>query len=157
MIGNAGKTGDWLRSTAMAWDSDACLQWPFARNANGRGVTWRDCGSVDAHVVVCEAEHGPRPTPLHDAAHTCGQGHQGCVNRKHLRWDTKRNNMADKKRHGTHREGEAVKHKVKLTKEQAAYVLASKERGIDLAARFGVSQTAICSIRKGRNWKSACA
>ena len=41
----------------------------------------------------------------------------------------------------------------KLTRAQADEIRESTERGVDLAARFGVSQQYVCNIRKGRLYK----
>jgi hypothetical protein len=51
--------------------------------------------------VMCKLAHGPAPTPKHHAAHSCGKGHEACINPKHLRWATPRENAADAKLHGT--------------------------------------------------------
>ncbi len=61
-----------------------CVIWPFAVNSgypifNDRGKTRY------ARVVVCEAVHGPRPSPNHVARSSCDLPR--CINRDHLRWD----------------------------------------------------------------------
>jgi len=62
-----------------------CVIWPFATNKgypifNERGTTRY------ARVVVCEAVHGPRPSPNHVARSSCDLPR--CINRDHLRWDS---------------------------------------------------------------------
>jgi len=148
-------TWEWLHNIAVVYDGDECLLWPFGRNSAGRGATWEpNKGWRAAHVVVCEVYNGPRPTPDHEAAHSCGRGHDGCVTPKHLRWDTHAGNLADKAKHGTLYQG-AAHHKAKLSKADAQYIIDSELAGVDLALYFNVSPTAISYIRRGRNWKSA--
>jgi hypothetical protein len=105
------------------------------------------------HHLACEAEHGPRPSPQHEVAHSCGRGHEGCVNRKHLRWATRSENQMDRVKHGTHNRGE--RHGMsRLTEHQAREAL--RLRGLisqeAIAERFGVSRGAICRIHQGRGW-----
>lgn len=50
---------------------------------------------------MCQKAHGDPPSPKHDAAHSCGRGHEGCVNPNHLSWKTKKQNQADRITHGT--------------------------------------------------------
>ena len=51
------------------------------------------------HRLVCEAFHGPRPSPLHEVAHTDGDRHNNAAS--NLRWSTHAQNEADKLAHGT--------------------------------------------------------
>jgi len=148
-------TWEWLHTVAINYTGDDCLLWPFGRNSAGRGATAKPgVGWYAAHVAVCEATKSPRPSPYHEAAHSCGRGHDGCVAPKHLRWATAKENQADRRKHGTHREGTAIRHKAKLTEAEARYIATSPNAGVDLADRFGVSPSAISHIRRGRNWKS---
>lgn len=87
-------------------NEDECLIWPFQRNPSGYASVKVKGKQSGACPVMCEMAHGPKPSPLHEAAHSCGKGHEGCINPKHLRWATKKENAADKKLHGTHIMGE---------------------------------------------------
>jgi hypothetical protein len=104
--------------------------------------------------VVCETVHGPAPTAKHEAAHSCGNGHLGCVSPHHLSWKTPIENAADKLNHGTNPNGEN-NGQSKLTAEnvssirQLAGILAQRK----IAERFGVSQSAVSLIVSGRNWR----
>jgi hypothetical protein len=64
-------------------------------------ANWRPRTVRRAHRVMCEIAHGPKPAPGFVAAHTCGKGREGCVNPRHLRWASQKENMADKLLHGT--------------------------------------------------------
>lgn len=72
-----------------------------------------------------------------------------------LRWDTYAGNEADKKRHGTHASG--ARSLAVLNENQAKTIksrIRAGHRGVDLAKEFGVSQSTITAIKKGRAWAS---
>jgi hypothetical protein len=73
------------------------------------------------------------------------------MNGRHLRWATVAENQADRVAHGTDNRGERCA-ATKLAAAQVIEILRSDERGIDLAARFGVSPQNITTIRKRRTW-----
>lgn len=95
-----GEAQDFLRY-ASTYSGDECLIWPYGKNSNGYGrVNYR--GKIKgAHEVVTTLSRGPKPTPRHESCHSCGNGHLGCVNQKHLRWGTRKENMQDAIGHGT--------------------------------------------------------
>jgi hypothetical protein len=147
-----GEPLEWLEKIALRHVSDECLIWPFART-EGYGRVWVDGRSTHAHRVVCERTHGPAPKGKSDAAHSCGNGHLGCVSPRHLTWKDRSGNHADKVQHGTDDRGE--KHyAAKLT---AADVLSVRNEikstpVRDLAERYGVSEWSIKDAATGRNW-----
>lgn len=85
-------------------DKAVCLHWPY-NTSGGYGQLRMNGGPKWVHRLVCEATHGPAPTPKHEAAHSCGNGHLGCVNPHHISWKTRAENFADKLTHGTHNQG----------------------------------------------------
>src|SRR5690348_175562 len=99
---NKGKSVplDWLRANASN-EKDQCLIWPFSRNWNGYGHLNRDDKIVYAHRVMCEIVNGPAPGKKHVAAHSCNNGHLGCVSPKHLSWKTPSQNLLDRRKAGT--------------------------------------------------------
>lgn len=130
----------------------------------GRHTT--KCTTV--HILVCEAFHGPRPTPKHQVAHADGTRDNNAET--NLRWATLAENIADKVRHGTLRFGE--RHPIaKLTENQVieirqrykagreAALAAGKKKAPNglvpaLAAEFGMSCGGLRSILpSGRYWK----
>ena len=101
-----GERRAWLEAH-VSHDADGCLIWPYSRFHTGYGQYTLPSGAKGtASRVMCELAHGAPPTPEHEAAHSCGKGHEGCVNPMHLRWATQADNAADKVRHGTDARGE---------------------------------------------------
>lgn len=140
----------------METDTNECIFWPFARSPDGYAVMTRDFVSPRAHRQICWKKHGPPPTSKHHAAHSCGKGHLGCVNWKHVRWATPQENIDDKLIHGTQPMGEAV-HLAILTAVEVAEIkkrLLAGETQVSIAADYGVTDAAIGSINLGKNWKS---
>lgn len=156
---SGGSTGHgepmrWLLEHVV-YKGDECLIWPYMRNNDGYGLI-RDSGKNKhfmAHRVMCELASGkPNDTKLL-TAHNCGNGHLGCVNPNHLRWDTPKGNMADKIIHGRNNRG--MKHpKCQLTEDQVREIRISHptENISQLARRFGVTRTSIRYILIRRNW-----
>jgi hypothetical protein len=66
----------------MVIDTDWCLLWPLSH-------------SDIICERVCVAANGEKPTFSHEVAHSCNNGK--CINRHHLRWATRAENMADRK------------------------------------------------------------
>lgn len=87
---------------AAASTVSACITFPYFRNIYGYGHLNLDSGRyIGAHVYACELSKGPRPSPAHEARHSCGNGHEGCVNGSHLDWGTRKENVRDAIEHGT--------------------------------------------------------
>ncbi|NNU70441.1 hypothetical protein G9X67_34890 [Rhizobium sp. WYCCWR 11152] len=143
----------WIHEVALHHVGDECLIWPFGKGGRGYGNLWIDGKMVNAHRYLCQIAHGEPPTPDHEAAHSCGKGHEGCISQEHLSWKTHSENMADKLIHGTHRRGERNAG-AKLTEADVLEIRAMK--GVETlrktAERFGVSQEAISAIHRGKKW-----
>lgn len=157
-LGGGTSHGEPLRfihEVAIRHAGAECLTWPFGKNADGYGKIHINGKLVGTHRYVCELVHGAPPTPSHEAAHSCGKGHEACIAPEHLSWKTPAENEADKLEHGTHNRRE--RHGLaKLTESQAREILAmkGKETKRDLAERFGVSYHAVYDIHNGRRWAS---
>ena len=137
----------------LSYEGDECLIWPYTRIPNGYGQLRKDGRMMIVSRVLCEDANGPPPSPEYQAAHSCGNGRKGCVNKRHLSWKTALDNTHDKVCHGTQLRGSQV-YQAKLSEEQAREILSLKgvERGAAMARRFGVSETAVYSILNGRSW-----
>jgi hypothetical protein len=111
--------------------------------------------TAKASRVMCILAHGPAPSPLHVAAHSCGKGTDGCVNPKHLRWATEKENYEDAVAHGVAARGE--RHGSAILTEKA--VAEIREKGVknksELAQKFGVSVWTIYNVCSGKRWKDS--
>lgn len=132
---------------------DECVTFPFSRNDEGYGCMSYDRKRYKAHRLMCELRHGPAPTAEHTAAHSCGKGHEGCVNPNHLDWKTQSENVADRKTHGT-QVSSRWGYKGRLTEQQVQYV--RDMRGLKshraLARELGVSNSCVTGLLTGKTW-----
>ena len=138
----------------FGWSAPGCLFWPFSKNSHGYGHLYLNGVIRGAHRVVCEKTHGPPPSRGHHAAHSCGNGHLGCVNPRHLRWATPAENSAEMIKHGRSMRGERCASST-LTEDQTVkiYHLAiSGEFQHIIAEEFGISQSAVSRIKLGKRW-----
>lgn len=149
------KSGDPLRflnESVLTYAGDECLPWPFGTK-NGYGQIEMDGKHCVVSRVVCEMVHGPAPTPKHDAAHSCGKGHEGCCSPNHLSWKTRSANNLEKREHGTMPRGE-THHWAKLTEGDVALIrgIGRTRTQLHIANLFGVTRSAISAILTGRTW-----
>ena len=150
---DVGKQTPWLLAH-VDHEGDECLKWPFAFHRDGRGqITWEGT-TRQTHRVMCELRHGAPPTPKHEAAHSCGKGHEGCVNPNHLRWATRKENVADMVVHGTQIRGEKSRHAI-LTEQQVRDIREIAEvLPIPLiAAEFGLKPAHVHKVVARTIWR----
>lgn len=153
LLGKPTPANDYFHDVVLPYDGDDCLIWPFNRRADGYAMLWHEGKSVRAPRMICEELLGEPPTSKHEAAHSCGKGHLGCVNPKHLRWATPAENDHDKIDHGTRLRGSRSP-VAKLTEDEVLEIrrLIGQLSFAKIGAIFGVSRGAISSIRYGRSW-----
>lgn len=147
--------------TLMAWledhishQGDECLEWPFYSKANGYGLARIDGKSMNASRAMCILTHGNPEFEYFEAAHSCGNGHLGCVNPRHLSWKTPIANNADKVLHGTQQFGEKVK-MAKLKECHIPEIVRLLKLGVPrvrIAPIFGVSRATIDDIANRKTW-----
>lgn len=151
-----GEAAQWLLNH-VAHQGDDCLPWPFSRDSGvGRGRVGYKGKHPWAHRLMCEFAHGPAPTSKHQAAHSCGKGHEGCVNPRHLSWKTVSENLLDRRAHGTVRQNPNGQRGI-LKPEQIAEIRALKGKMTKrkIADRFGVGYGAIQYWHGGRERRLA--
>lgn len=102
--------------------------------------------------LVLEAFSGTCPAGM-ECCHN--DGNVGNDNASNLRWDTHKNNIADKKEHGTHRFGEEINF-AKLTEEQVSGIVDllknSNISAAEIANRFNVCHQTVSCINLGSCW-----
>ena len=136
------------------YDGDDCVSWPFGGYGNGYGAICVNGANRVASNYMCEVAHGPCPDDKPEAAHSCGNGHLGCMNPKHLRWASRTENKADELFHGRRNRGERQGHS-RLTNEQVLSIdreLRSGRTSGSIAREIGVSDGAVNAIRTGYSW-----
>lgn len=121
---------------------DYCLIWPFARESRvGRGMMGDSDGYRKwAHRGMCELVHGPAPAGKPQAAHSCGNGDQGCVNPRHLSWANNSENQRQRYAHGRGNPN-ANGNKPRFTPEQIEKIQSQwgEFTQVKLAEMYGVS------------------
>lgn len=140
-----GQALQWINDH-VGYEGSDCLVWPFFRDQQGYGMIVVRGKTFKAARYMCLMVHGA-PGAGMDAAHSCGNGHKGCVNPRHVRWATKLENAADRIAHG--RAGK------KLTADDVRKIkqrLMAGEEQKAIAADFGVSPSNVCSINRGATW-----
>lgn len=154
----AGRTPDgeperYYRDVVLTYRGDECLQWPYARNSKGYPMLNIEGRDRLLARVLCEEVNGPPPTPEHEAAHSCGNGHDGCLTQGHLSWKTPVENAADRITHGTETIG--ARHGMsKLTEDDVRQIrsLKGKMSQRAIAARFCINQAQVYRILSGKAW-----
>ncbi|MGR9413139.1 hypothetical protein [Rhizobium leguminosarum] len=153
-----GRTPDgeplrFIQEVALRHTGDDCLTWPFCKMDNGYGQINIGGKICIVSRYVCELAHGAPPTPDHDAAHSCGKGHQGCIAPGHLIWKTRAQNIEDMLIHDTHHRGERNWNaKLKEAEVRTIINLKGIESQHNLAERFGVARGTVASIHQGKSW-----
>jgi hypothetical protein len=124
--------------------------WPLAKNDNGHGHFGFEGKVYRAHRYMCELAHGLPPSSDLEAAHSCGNGHLGCVNPNHLSWKTRSGNQQDRVAMG--RTFQGPRHK--LTVDQVAEIraLEGQVTNTALAKRFNVSRGAVRMVLLRQTW-----
>ena len=116
------------------------------------------------HRLVCEAFNGPSPLPRMDAAHLDGVRDN---NRAHnLAWKSRKENMADCLRHGTHRCGKQIvgakldedkvremKHRLLSAPRSQSGKYIKKGALREILDEYGVTVSVAHNILHGKSWR----
>jgi hypothetical protein len=105
------------------------------------------------HQEVCRAFHGPRPSRAHEVRHINGNKLDNRA--RNLRWGTRKQNAADRERHGRTAHSERNGGGGKLTRAQVRIIksLLPSASQTYLATVYGVSVSTINHIATGRLWR----
>ncbi|MBZ9659741.1 hypothetical protein LB523_11865 [Mesorhizobium sp. ESP-6-4] len=142
-----------MEEEVLVYDGDNCLIWPYSRGADGYGNLNYDGKVKIVSRLVCELVNGEPPTPEHEAAHSCGKGHEGCVAPNHLSWKTAKENALDKICHGTMPRGETHPAS-KLSESQVVEIrgLSKTKSHSEIARVYGVDRKTVSLIISRKNW-----
>lgn len=139
---------------AIAYAGDECIPWPYSHNQFGYGQITLKGKRYVASRLMCKIAHGPAPSPVHQSAHSCGKGHLGCINKRHLRWDTPKGNHTDMTKHGTLPHSEThVSSKLSNDEVHQIRILIGTRSHQAIADQFGVSRRLIGMIGDGTIWR----
>lgn len=147
-IADKGSSESFLRAH-VDHDGKDCLLWPFRARRTGYGLAVIGGIQKTASRWMCILAHGEPALPNLEAAHSCGN--PACVNPKHLRWATPKENCSDKLAHGTENRGEQ-NGKTHLTEDDIRAIRAAPPDLVALMNRYGVSKGCISKIRNGQRW-----
>jgi hypothetical protein len=134
-------------------DTGSCWLWLGSIRSTGGNVKYGQFTNAakqneSAHRAAWRLMKGPIPAGM-SVLHHCDN--PLCCNPRHLFSGTQADNMADmwKKKRGLRgsRHGNS-----KLTEDIVRDIRSSKESGVELARRLGLTPTTICDIRKRRTW-----
>lgn len=129
-----------------------CWIWTAGRFKAGYGQFNAGDGPLRAyyaHRFSYEHFIGPIPEGMF-VCHLCDT--PACVNPHHMFLGTPADNHRDMRRKGRSVSGFAIAFG-KLTREQAEEIRAARKLGVsgaELARRYGIAQTTVCNIYKGR-------
>lgn len=153
-----GAVKQWLEDHTQ-YSGDECLEFPFARNWGGYGHMKLD-GFRFPHRWMCERVHGETKHIGPLALHSCGNGHLGCVNPKHLYWGTYKDNYHDGVNHGVYEANEARPRKrscSRLTEKDVLQIREEYQPGVVtmkvLANKYQVDRASISSVIRRNTWK----
>lgn len=133
---------------------EECLIWPFYRDKDGYAKVTVRGKSKSAHRISCESINGMPFGGAYSCLHSCGNGHLGCVNPKHLYWGSPAQNAADRISHAISA-GQPASPRAKLIVSQVIEIrkrLSDGESRRLLAKEFNVSKAAVHDIASGRSW-----
>lgn len=133
-----GKAAAWIHQHAT-YPGDDCLIFPFSRcRQKGYGSFSHEGVIHYAHRYMCELVNGPAPENQPQAAHSCGNGHRGCVTPKHLSWKSNSENQKDRKRHGTD-SPRVTRRRLKPHEVEQVRALKGLKTQAEIARQFGVA------------------
>jgi len=143
------------RFMANTYRRGDCWEWIGSKRKDGYGRYRLDGRTVLAHRASYYYATGEMPPPEIKVCHECDN--HWCVNPRHLFKGSQAVNVADMIAKGRKVVGDVSGERnpqAKLTIEQVEIIRSGKFKGRDLAKQFGVSESTISMVKRGRNWQS---
>lgn len=139
---------------ATQYTEKECLIWPYAKNSEGYGNIGRNKKNYLVHRIICIAVNGEPFSDNMEAAHECGNGHNGCVNPMHLKWKSRGDNARDMIKHGTSQTG-TKQHMARLNDAAVKSIrfLSGVMTHEQLAKQYGVSRATVSLAAAGKTWR----
>lgn len=147
---NHGDRLKWVEEVALKSETDDCVLFPYGQSGK-YFIVMVDKKRIYGHKYTCEKIHGAPPSPVHEAAHSCGK--DKCCNPRHLRWAPHIENCADRKLHGTHHFGATV-NGATLNDEKVLEMrrLKGRMKYKEIAALYGVTRETARRAIVGISW-----
>jgi len=139
-------------SAVVANPPNQCVSWPYGKYPDGYGRIRINGMDIGAHRAALLAYAGPPPNGKPYAAHRPNICHnRSCVNPKHLRWASPKENTFDMLKDGTRIMGE--KHSAAiLTDRDVRLIRKDNRKQSVIADEYGVNYTTISNIKTRTTW-----
>lgn len=143
----------WLKN-AIITESNKCIEWPFSRQPKGYGTVVYNGKTMTAHRVALILHSGVNPSNM-EAAHLPLVCHnRSCINPRHLRWATPKENSADMKVDNTLYTAIGEEHhKAKLTESDVINIRRDTRKVSEIATEYNMSTVNIYAIKNRKIWK----
>lgn len=143
---------DWVVAQILACNTDECLLWPYYVSPNGYARVKNPSTKKNEtiHRLAFFITHNRMPNPL--ARHTCDVRH--CFNPRHIIEGTNADNSMDTVIRNRQSKG-AGRWNAKLTDDLVRKIRAEShtKAQAQLASQYGMSQSQISDIIRGKWWK----
>lgn len=127
-----------------------CWEWQRSRNNMGYGRIAKGRNMLLAHRVAFEEFNGPIPDGL-VVRHKCDN--PSCCNPEHLEIGSMSDNQQDCLRRGRRSDIGSGSPHAKLTEEIVAEILEDRRSQQKIADSYGISQTLVSLIKRGKVWQ----
>ncbi|MBY2986402.1 hypothetical protein [Rhizobium leguminosarum] len=135
------------------YQGDDCIEWPFGKAHHGYGLILVDGKNMQASRFMCILAHGEPETPDLEAAHTCHNGHLGCMNQRHLEWETRVENAQVRPRARFGSNSPSAKLSEESVAEMRRMYSAGKASQEELAELFGITIATVNSAIHRKTWR----